>query len=388
MRVVEVNRYTDFLALEKAWRNILQRCHRHTIFSTWEWLATWWKHFDREKRLLVLLAEEEHRIIGIAPLMYSVHSMLGVRQGKIEFIGNPDSDYGDFILGERNERCIELFISHLENNCEKWHRIELTEIPEDSMNLSYLRRYSKYLKPIHECPYTLLPKSYEEFLMSLSRNQRKNIYRTSRRVAEVFKVDFIDYSDPRLVNEGMQCLFDLHQKRWESRGFKGIFADEKYRAFNLEIARLFSDKKWLCLFVMSLSGKPVAAAYGFKYQSKFYEYITGLDPAYVKYNVGNLLRAHMVSNLIQEGVLKFDFMRGAEEYKDRWNTTVRWNYGAVITRKGSLKNVKYQLYDTYWRQAGRLRYVVKNAPRTLAQALNKRESQLTERSAHACSENG
>jgi len=157
----------------------------------------------------------------------------------------------------------------------------------------------------------------------------------------------------------MQFLFELHQKRWESRGLPGIFANQRSRDFNLDIAKFLFHRKWLCLFLLRLSGKPVSVAYGFKYRSKFYEYITGLDPEYKKYNVGNLLRAHMISKLIQEGLTEFDFMRGAEEYKDRWNTLTRWNRQAILTRKGILAGVQHRLHDEYWYQGNRLKSLLK-----------------------------
>jgi CelD/BcsL family acetyltransferase involved in cellulose biosynthesis len=365
MRIKEINNYSDFLALKETWEELLRRCDGHTIFSTWEWLSACWKHFGNGVRLLILLVEDEDNIVGIAPLMYSVHEMFGLRRGTIEFIGTGASDYCNFILAEKAGECIDLFIKYLENIAEKWDCVKLTDVPENAECLPYLRKFSKVLKRIHECPYVLLPESYEKFLMNLSRNQRKNIYRTSRRAEETFKVEFTDYSEPQTFYEGMQYLFDLHQKRWRSRGLPGIFADERARAFNLDIANLFSERRWLCLFLMRLSGKPVAAAYGFKYQSEFYEYISGFDPMYHKYNVGNLLRAHMISKLVQEGIVKFDFMRGAEEYKDRWNTMSRWNYEAILTRKGFLADMKYWLYKEYWRQGNWLKYLLKKPPQDL-----------------------
>jgi CelD/BcsL family acetyltransferase involved in cellulose biosynthesis len=357
MKIKEIHNYGDFLGLRESWHDLLQKCD-HNVFSTWEWLSIWWKHFGNNRRLLILVAEEGNRIAGIAPLMYSVHKMFGLRQGRIEFVGTRDSDYCDFILAEKAGECIELFIKYLKR-AEKWDCIELTDISENAECLPHLRKFSKDLKPIHRCLYTPLPESYKKFMIRLGRKHRKNITRMSRRLEEAFKVEFISYSKPQSFYEGMQYLFDLHQKRWKSRGFPGIFVDERARAFNLDIAKSFSERKWLCLFLMKLSGKPVSAAYGFKYQSRFYEYITGLDPMYSKYSIGNLLRAHIISQLIQEGLFEFDFMRGAEEYKDRWSTTSRWNYEAILTKKGFLASMKNRLYKEYWRQGNRLKYLLK-----------------------------
>jgi CelD/BcsL family acetyltransferase involved in cellulose biosynthesis len=232
------------------------------------------------------------------------------------------------------------------------------DFPENAQYLPLLSNLlKKNLTLFHDCPFMALPKTYETFLNGLSRNQRKNLYRTGRRLKETFEVEFVDYSKLESFPDGMSFLFDLHQKRWESRGLPGIFADQKVRDFNLDVSKKLFERKWLSLFLLRLSGKPVSATYGFKYRSKFCEYVTGFEPSYNKYNVGNLLRAHMVNQFIEEGLNEFDFMRGAEEYKERWNTTIRWNRRAILTRKGfpsAFRNWLYNEYSYQIRKAKRL----------------------------------
>jgi CelD/BcsL family acetyltransferase involved in cellulose biosynthesis len=355
---MEINDYSDFISLEERWNEVLQRCN-HTIFSTWEWLSTWWKHFGNNKKLVLLLAEENDKIIGIAPLMYSVHAMFGLRRGKIEFIGTPHSDYNNFIITGKNEECMKLFIDYLYNFPEKWDCIDLIDIPENAECLPFLTKISKNLKLIHKCPYSPLPESYETFLKSLSSNKRKYIKNGIRRLEKTFQVELVDYSRAQSCAEGMHYLFELHQKRWKSVGFSGAFSDPKGRNFNLDIAKSFSQKNWLSLYILKLSGKPAAADYGFKYQSKYYAYLPGFDPKYSRYSVGNMLRAYMINKFIQEGLTEFDFMRGAEAYKDRWNAIARWNHQAILTRKSTLANVQHRLYNEYWHQGNRLKYLLK-----------------------------
>lgn len=359
MRIIEVNKYSDFLTLEEIWQNTLQRSNYHTVFSTWEWLTTWWKHFGKDKRLVLLLAKENDKILGIAPLVYSVHKMFGLRMGKIEFIGTPHSDYNDFIMTENSEECLKLFIEHLHNLPEKWDCIELTDIPEKAECLPFLKKISENFKVVHKCPYFELPKSLEALLKGLSRNQRKNIRRNERRLEEAFKLEFIDFSEVQSYSEGMNYLFELHQKRWRSKGLAGAFADERFRKFHLDIARSFSHKGWLGLFVLKLSGKPAAVAYGFKYRSKYFDYLTGFDPKFSKYSIVEVLRAHMINRFIQEGLVAFDFLRGAEAYKDRWRTTSRSNFQAVLIRRDRFAKVRHRMYSEYWHQGNRLKYLLK-----------------------------
>lgn len=358
MKIIEIDRYDDFLSLEKRWNKLLERC-THTVFSTWEWLSTWWKHFGNDKRLMLLLAEENDKIIGIAPLMYSVHRMFRVRMGKIEFIGTPDSDYHDFILTEKSEECLKLFIDYLSNLPEKWNCIQLTDIPENAKCIPILSKISKNLKLVHKCPCVPLPKSYDTFMLGLSRNFRKDLRNNLRRLKRDFKVDFFDCSEIQSYAEGMNWLFQLHKKRWQSKGLSGAFANQKFRSFHLDIARSFSKKGWLGLLLLRLSGEPAVVSYGFKYRSKYYSYLSGFDPKYSRYGVGNLIKAYIIGKCIEEGLAGFDFMRGVESYKDRWNTITRWNRQAVITKRGFLANVQNWLYREYWRQGNRLKYLLK-----------------------------
>jgi CelD/BcsL family acetyltransferase involved in cellulose biosynthesis len=359
MRVIEVNKYNDFLALEEKWQDVLGRCSNHTVFSTWEWLTTWWKYFGNDRKLVLLLAEHDDRILGIAPMMYTVYRMFGLRRGKIEFISTEQADYNDFILTDKNEESIMLFLEYLNNLPEKWDCLDLIDIPQEANSLGQLRSVSKNLAKVHVCPYIRLPKSYDAFLRSLDYKKRKNLRRASRALEKDSRVDFVDCSGTQSFAEGMESFFELHQKRWESKGYPGVFGDQRLRRFHVDIARSFAEKGWLGLFLLRVFGRPVAAHYGFKYRSKFYSYLTGFDPRYSKYGVGSVLAAKIVANCIQDGLVEFDFLRGAEEYKERWNTTARWNQRAVIPRKGFLGQLKNLLYEEYWRQGKRIRYFLK-----------------------------
>lgn len=389
MRIKEVDSYSDFIALRERWKDVLRRCD-HSVFSTWEWLSIWWKHFRKDKRLILLLAEDNDNILGISPLMYSVHKMFGLRIGKIEFLGTPASDYSDFILAEKGEECIKRFMDYVLNSLsEEWDCIELTQIPETAEFLMYLNRISgnARLVPIRvfrhpllfsfnlfvgkenaklvqrrvlcECPYIPLTKSFDTFFNRLPRKFRKELRRNRRRLQEKYKVGFEDFSKPESCKEGMKRMFDLHQKRWTAKGWPGIFADQKVRDFHLDVARSFSEKGWLSLDSLLAKGKDVASLYGFRYKSKLYAYLSGIDPAYHRYSVGNLLYLHILENCIKDEFTEFDFLRGGELYKYRWTSLSRKNFEVVLTQRGFLSWIHNWLGREYWSQGKRLKYFLK-----------------------------
>jgi hypothetical protein len=124
-----------------------------------EEVTHFFKYFGNDKKLLILLAEEGNENRGIAPLMYSVHKMFGLRRGKIEFIGTPHSYYINFILVAKENECTKLFIDYLRSFGETWDCIDLIEIPENSISLLHLTTPAKSVRPIHKCHFISFPKT-------------------------------------------------------------------------------------------------------------------------------------------------------------------------------------------------------------------------------------
>ena len=307
--------------------------------------------------------------------MYSVHSMLGLRQGKIEFIGtgritnaafiieDPAGingndytvSYANFIIEEGHENCMRLFFDYLQNLQEKWTCAELRFIPENQLALSHLSQISNNITPANKCLHILLPSSNEAFLRNLKRKDRKEMRRYLRRIEEYgFKTELVDCSENHLMSRGMNELFEINQERWSAKGLSGAFANPRLRSFYLDIADSFSQNRWLGLYCLKLSGKTVAALYGFKYNGTYIAYKTGMDPAYSRFSVGNLLFLNVIERCIQEGLLDFDFMWGTA-YKRQFITYETSDCKAIFPKERLFGAFKQLLYSTYWHQGERLK---------------------------------
>lgn len=346
MEVSVIRNVDEFIRLESAWNLIVQDC-KLSIFSSFDWLSIWWKHFGKNRKLIILTAKEKDKIIGIAPLMYSVYSRLG-SIGAIEFIGTPHSDYNDFLILEKREEVLEAFCEYLKNLPERWSYIKLTNIPESSPNLGAIKKLFKNCKPICKSPFMKLPDSYDQFFSSLGHNLRHNLRKNQKELSARFKMDFVDCSSAELCSFGMCSLFELHQKRWLHKGYSGLLASNEVKSFHMELAQVFAKKNQLILLLLKLSDVPVAVSYGFKHDAKFYFYLQGLDPEnkYFKYAVGNQIVACTVKKCISCSISEFDFLNGGEAYKKRWGATSRINSEVLIFRN-SLANFRYSSFEEY-----------------------------------------
>ena len=340
LRVNELNDLAEFEDLECFWNQILQKSGDDDVFSTWEWLWCWWKHFGKERDLRILLAQENDEILGIAPLMLSKYSFLHLgKLHEIEFIGTPHLDYSSFILFRKPVECLKLFLNHLMRSSD-WDMLELRDIREGSTSAIALQLMcdngaSKLkLRVSTLCPYLSLLNSFEIFLDRLSRNMRRNLRKRMRKLCERYKVKVETQRDFDSVKEAMNVFFELHQKRWRSLGKPGAFASRAFRNFHLDLAEILNKKGWLGLHFLTVNDEPISAIYSFEYNQKKYGYLTGFDPEFGRYGVGNLLKMHVVEYCIKKGFREYDFTRDFEPYKADWAPRVRRNLVAGMVHKG------------------------------------------------------
>jgi CelD/BcsL family acetyltransferase involved in cellulose biosynthesis len=60
---------SGFDKLKDEWNSLLARSRFNTIFLTWEWQTTWWRHLGRNRGELYLLeGRDEGGLVAIAPL--------------------------------------------------------------------------------------------------------------------------------------------------------------------------------------------------------------------------------------------------------------------------------------------------------------------------------
>ncbi|MEM2914806.1 MAG: GNAT family N-acetyltransferase [Candidatus Bathyarchaeia archaeon] len=332
--------FEKFESFMDIWNAVLRRTLDHDVFSTWEWLWCWWKHYGKGRQLRVLMAKDGGKIIGIAPLMLSKYSFHKFgKLNRIEFVGFPHADYNNFLLTTRDLKCLRLILDGLKEISD-WDLLDLRDIRNDSVSgqaiqaISQNKNLNLNLTVETLCPYISLASSVDVFVKGLSRNMRRNLKKRMRRLSKGFKVSFKTQRDFDSIDEAMEAFFRLHQERWKSTGKQGVFVSEVCRDFHRDVARIFDNKGWLDLRFLTVNDEPIAAAYTFDYNLKKYGYLTGFSPNFAEFGVGNILKMHLIEECIKKGFREYDLTRGIEPYKISWATGVRRNFTARFARRG------------------------------------------------------
>jgi len=328
LKIAELT-FEEFLDARTLWDDALQRSLDNHVFLTWEWISSWWKFYGAKRRFLLVTVSNGKKILAAAPLMSSRYKFYELELRKIEFAATPASDYHSFLLTGKKPEYAGLMIGYADHVAPECDCIELREVPENSATAKILTvskepfKFSERI--LSPCPYVLLPSNFEDYFQSLGSNWRRNLRRWERKLGQNYKIDFKICNDIETVNDNMKTIFDLHQKRWRSRKKSGAFSDQRFRDFHVDVARSFAERGWLILSFLTLNDEPVAAGYAFRYAQKLFCYLSGFDPQYSEYEVGNLRHIYLLKHCIENGLKEYDFLRGSESYKRLWNASVRRN---------------------------------------------------------------
>lgn len=342
---MRVRRLTELELSQAAgwWDELLSRSRADSFFLRHAWLTAWWRRFGAGRELRVLVAEEDSgdgiRTIGVAPLCLSRetdHRVLPYVE--LSFLGREGvtGDNLDFFTEPgREKEVVRAFLEHLLRERD-WDLLRASDLPEDSPTLSLVmdataaRGVPVVPGKSQTCPFLPLPRTWDEFLASVSANLRSNLRRREKKLVAMGAV--FEEVHGGAIGPALETLFSLHGARWATKGQTGNFIDPRLRAFHQEIAPLLDAEGALGFWTLRLAGRTVAGIYGFRHRGRFLYYQAGFDPACAEHGVGLALMGHAIRRNIDAGMVEFDYLRGDEEYKRRWTDRQRFTRTLVVAR--------------------------------------------------------
>ena len=318
--------------LRPEWDALLGDYPLATVFSTYEWLMSWWRAFGGDDRLMVLAFRDgASRLVGLAPLaITSRHSFpSSLRVLRMMGDGSHDSDNLDFPVRPGFEEAVtQSLLDWMRQNASQWDLCEFHTLPENSAIGSLLRLelQKRKWKPVTGSrPQTVveLANTWEEHLKGISAKERGKIGIRGRKLEKKYSVQIRRCGEEAELDAMLQSLFDLHGKHWALRGLPGTLHSPARRKFYGELARLLLTRKRLEFWVLELNGKIVAAQFGLRHNTTVYSLQEGFDPEYASDSVGYVLRSQVMKQVITEGIRRYDFLGGTDESKMRWGAELK-----------------------------------------------------------------
>lgn len=339
MRVKLIEKTEDFLKLQEFWNDVLHKSNANFPFLTFEWQSSWWKSFGKSKKLFVLTAvkDKNGNPHGIAPLM--IDKSVGFKV--VKFIGTGRSDYLDFIIEDKTDETVEVFLAFLNENRKSWDLIFLSDILSDNGSVDKISNAARAagwgtgLRQYYSSPYIPINgNSWSDFLSSKSSNFRYSLKRKEKFLEKSgLKLKIVRINSNDLDQQIFKDMVEIEKSSWKFDGGNLNMQDEQAQEFFLNYLQNFAKKGWMNVWIGYLDEKPVAYLINFDYKEKIWFYNAGYHEQARRYGIGSILMHNAVKDAFLRGKTEYDFMRGVEEYKERWTSMKRESFQLVLYKK-------------------------------------------------------
>lgn len=319
-------RICEMREIESDWRALVRQSRRATPFQSFDWIYS-----HAACGLSVLPAAvafvESGACIGIAP-------MEDVTRGRgFKRLALAGGDYRDLISAPGRETDVaEAFLAWVKNrDCDL---VDMRNLRADSVALVCARTKagaSVAVAPHQGYPAVPLPSVWDEYEALLSPSLRRQLRYHRNKLARDIGPARVVRAGKEHLDECLDVMFRLHQKRFEAKGEPGAFASTAVRQFHTQVAQGFCKEGWLRLYVLYAGAKEAAALYCFQKDGEVIYYLGGFDPEFAVYCPSKLLIAHAIKDAIESGARVFDFLKGEEDYKRAWRAESRQTYRLLIS---------------------------------------------------------
>ncbi|MGH9257386.1 MAG: GNAT family N-acetyltransferase [Vicinamibacterales bacterium] len=323
VRVEWISTPSELEAIETAWRDLEAEVHQRTHVATFDFLATWYRHYagDYGGTPLVGLAWHGSELAGVAPLTIRCGRLGRIPVTRIDFAPN-DSVAGEFLVRDGQPEVAAALLDSLVRRV-RFDVICLNGFPPDSGELLAVQdaaRQRRLSTELEDHAYTQvdLRSGYDQYRAALSGNTRRKVAQKERRIQALgASVEGVLPADAwHHTEETMHRLIAINEASYKLRGER---LAGHHRAFLTEIVERFAARHMLSLPILSIDGRDAAYILGVVERGCFYDVGLAYDDAFAHLGPGVYLMQQTLRGLAGAGVHTV-VSHGAHEYKRHWAT--------------------------------------------------------------------
>ncbi len=327
METTIVTDQKGFAGLESQWNVLLTAGGTGTCHSTFEWLFTWWKHFGRDRQLVLVTTAEAGKLVGLAPF-YSEADASGNRT--LHFLGEGLSDYADLIVLPERPDITDALMAALLKDHAQWSAVDFEELPEWSVHSSFYERlaaaggHAVLQGRTVRCPYLPITTTWEDFFSTMGNSFRHDLHNKQNRCLRSGIT--LQYSSRYTVDSVfLDAVVGLSAKRQLNDEHRSPFVNHPDQEFLRDVLPLMGRHHLLRIGELRNGDALVSFALAFYWNGVVYDWNTQYDPDYQQYSVGRMTLVSLIEQTFREKCREFDFMRGEEAYKFQWTSYTRSN---------------------------------------------------------------
>jgi CelD/BcsL family acetyltransferase involved in cellulose biosynthesis len=330
VRCEVIRDFSRLEALAPEWTRLWEADPQGEIFQSFLWNRAWWQACGAAVKLCTPIVLAGSELLGILPLVQ--------RDGRLEFLGYPQADYGDVICAEASTvQVLESSLRELQKQGE-WREGLLDGLPQESRIVRYAAklptdaRRSVQLVASETCYTILLGDQPAGMLDSLARKQ--HLRRRQNKLEKAGKVVFRHLESLPEALHHLDLFFVCQRRRRAIHGKSSAAESAEFRELLRNLVQAFDLKEDLHFGVLELDGRPLAWHVSFEAHDKLVFYQQTFEVDAWDFAPGEALLRYLLLFAKERIGREFDFTRGDEPFKARFANHGRTVYKLWVERHG------------------------------------------------------
>ena len=192
-----------------------------------------------------------------------------------------------------------------------------------------------------------LPNSYDDYIRSLSSNQRSNIGKAVRRFEKEYALSLESCEDVNQLENEFWLFKQMHDRQWNEQGKRGHFGSWPLAAeFNVALVRCLGKLGRVRLFRIMADDQVVARMYAFVFGDCSHWILAARETGEVsdRLSLGSLTTVKVIEKEISQGVRRVDAGLGHYEYKLRYRGQECAVHSLLIVRNHPISWCRTRVY--------------------------------------------
>jgi CelD/BcsL family acetyltransferase involved in cellulose biosynthesis len=342
-RSIEIREVNDLQGIEQysaAWNKLLPSTPGASYFHSYDWFATYWRHFGAEQRMRVLFLLDEGRLAGVVPLVVARER---TKLGRLRSLRYPLHGWGSFYgpIGADCRSILRCALKHVLATRRDWDLLDLLWVDRDGADDGATAAAAADVQfPLRASPWLAsaqidISGGWDSYWAGRKSHFRTNVRRNERRLCEQGELSFVRHRPPAAEYGCGDPRWDLYDEcertaasSWQGSSQTGTtLSHDSIRAYLRDAHRAATAFGGVDMNLLLLAGRPVAFAYNYHFAGYVYGLRAGFDAA-APPGVGTVLQRMMIEDSCALGDRLFDLGPGSLESKHTWQTRLRtaWRY--------------------------------------------------------------
>ena len=322
--IAHVLKSQELLENRDQWNGLWDRSQTTLPTSRAEFLQLWRDQFAPGQEMQSVVVEIRGQWVAALPI---------IRQRWVKVVNSgsvPRNDWllaGNLLLDEHADT--ESATQAIATTLLKlpWSIYRFTHIPSHEPAWQLLREslqaagFQMECRPSYEVPFISFDSSWEEYQATWSKNHRKNMSRTIRRLKEQGRVE-LRRCIPTTIDEAVPLLdvmFQLEDSGWKGRAATSIRQTPGMPQFMRQLAEHLIPRRELEITLLDLNGHTLAFEFLWNSRGVSHSYKVGYDEKFDKFNPGQILMHELLRESYKSRVLRgYDCIGPVSTASGKW----------------------------------------------------------------------